>query len=57
MDALDSNSGPADIAEIEQIVKEKMVRLKSEHEMCMEFVQSFLFFVAKVFDSVVYFYI
>lgn len=27
MDALESNGGPADIAEIEQIVKEKMVRL------------------------------
>lgn len=34
MDALDSNGGPADIAEIEQIVKEKMVRLKSEHGVC-----------------------
>lgn len=26
MDALETNGGPADIAEIEQIVKEKMVR-------------------------------
>lgn len=26
LEALDSNGGPADIAEIEQIVKEKMVR-------------------------------
>lgn len=44
MDGLDSNGGPADIAEIEQIVKEKMVRFESKHVVCMDYVQSYLFF-------------
>lgn len=38
MDALEANGGPADIAEIEQIVKEKMVRAPSKHVVCMSFV-------------------
>lgn len=41
MDSMDSNGGPADIAEIEQIVKEKMVRLKTKHVACMYFVFSY----------------
>lgn len=44
MDGLDSNGGPADIAEIEQIVKEKMVRFESKHVVCMDYVQSYSFF-------------
>lgn len=45
MDGLDSNGGPADIAEIEQIVKEKMVRFESKHVVCMDYVQSYVFCV------------
>lgn len=34
LDSLETNGGPADIAEIEQIVKEKMVRFLNQTVAC-----------------------